>query len=198
MLSPISESDLREIYWCDRSQLGPALQELDNDLTTFRLESVGRTADGEKIVYFVGVYCSGKSPILDKELERWLCDNKMLLGQPGTRGRVAVRVNFFILPKYQQSGLATYVLSRERQVFRNWGAREIHVFAMEAGRWVWTRPRFGYKIDDFEFQSLQQKFKEWQRRIGAEQIRGAQTLADFPRDFLLSGEVNSLNLFERL
>lgn len=190
MLSPLSQQDIRNIYWFDCGVLGTALQDIDNTATRVDFQ------DGQKTIYLVRIYTSNTEPVLDKDLQRWLCDNKLLLGRPGVRGRVAVKVNFYLIGKYQKNGLSTYIHNREEPVFRSWGADEIQLYAMETGRWVWTRPRFGYSIHESDFHSLQQKYKEWQRKNGVRTIEVAGKLSDFPMDFLLSTQVSTLNLYK--
>ncbi len=196
-LHPTSEEDLVETYTVDGSQLGPPLSTVNNQLKKVKLKILQNTSDGKKLIYHVALYAVVDEPILDKDLERWLCDNKQLCGRPTERAKVAVRVNFFVRRKFQSAGLASYLCGKEEIYFRKWGAKEIQVFAMEMGRWVWTRPQFGYNIDTFEFESAQQKYKEWQRAQGIFPVILASRLADFPRDFLLN-ELNSLALFKAL
>jgi hypothetical protein len=131
-------------------------------------------------------------------LTQWLCDNRKLFGRPTERARVAFRVNFFIRREFQNARLATHICGKEESYFRIWGAREIHVVAMEMGRWVWTRPHFGYQIPAFDFESTQEKYKEWQRARGISPAARAARLSDFPRDFLLNDEVGSLTLYKAL
>lgn len=197
-LQPISEADLRGAYWIEHPQVAERLSVLDNEATQVRLELIENTSDGNKLTYFVKFYATDNDPALDHDLERWLCDNKQCLGTPKERSRVAIRVRFYLRPKFQNAGLATYLHSREERVFREWGAREIQVLAMDTGRWVWTRPQFGYRIDPFEFHSLREKYKEWQRASGAQSIDLAADLSAFPQDFLLADEVLFLNLFKTL
>ena len=77
-------------------------------------------------------------------------------------------------------------------------AKEIQVLAMDDGRWVWTRPKYGYKLHDLELHSMKQKYKEWQRRQGIDPPHDATRAADFSKDFLTSDAVNSLTLYETL
>jgi len=135
--------------------------------------------------------------LLDKDLERWLCDRKQLLGQAG-RSKVAVRVKFYVRRNFRQKGLATYIVGREENLFRRWGAKEIHVFAMDLGRWIWTREKFRYSIPPFDFGLMQQRYREWQRAMGVSNIRVATCLSDFPKEFLLSSAVGTLPLFKSL
>ena len=100
--------------------------------------------------------------------------------------------------QFQAEGLATQVLPKEERLFRLWGAQQVHTDAMDDGRWVWTRPRFGYKAEAFHFESLRQQYKDWQRSQGVTDIVDVDTLADLPSEFLLSEEVNSIALFKDL
>jgi GNAT superfamily N-acetyltransferase len=151
-----------------------------------------------KVIYFAAFFNVASEPLLEKELERWLCANRRLLGQPGTRGKVAVRVKFYLRGKFHRSGFATYIVNREEDLFRAWGAREIHTPAMEAGRWVWTRAKFGYSIPQFDFDALQQSYRDWQRSERTGDPVRAASLADFPREFLLSSAVSTIQLFKSL
>jgi GNAT superfamily N-acetyltransferase len=197
-LFPTSEEELSEVYTIDRSQVGVALSTVDNQLKKLRLGNLNNTSDGRRLRYLVVLYASVEEPILDGDLERWLCDNKRLVGREGERARVAVRVRFRVRAKFQNAGLATHLCRKEESYFRRWGAKEIHVWAMEMGRWVWTRPRFGYQISDFEFESTQQKYIEWQRAQGRFPIVKAPRVSDFPRDFLLGDQVSLLTLYKVL
>jgi GNAT superfamily N-acetyltransferase len=197
-LYPTSEEALFQVYTVDRSQVGPALSTLDNRLTRFRLDIIKNAPSDEKLKYLVTLYAPANEPILDKDLERWLWDNKQLCGRPTQRARVAFRVNFFIRRKFQRAGLATYLCGKEEGFFQSWGAKEIQVVAMEMGRWVWTRAHFGYQIPKFDFESAQQKYKEWQRARGISPVARAVGLSDFPRDFLLGDEIGSLTLYKTL
>jgi GNAT superfamily N-acetyltransferase len=109
-----------------------------------------------------------------------------------------VRVKFYVRGNFQGRGFATYIVNREEDLFRGWGAQEIQTPAMEQGRWVWTRDKFGYSIPAFDFDTLQQSYRDWQRieKIGPP-VR-ASRLSDFPRAFLLSSAVSTIQLFKRL
>jgi GNAT superfamily N-acetyltransferase len=189
-LSPISEADIRETYL-----VAPRLG-IDDTKTIFSFQVLERTADGTRVICQVSFRTDTGESVLDKELERWLCDNKNLLSRPG-RARVVCRVKFYVRRNFQGSGLAEYILRQEEELFRRWGAKEIQVTAMDDGRWVWTRAKFGYGIPVVDFNLLQQAYKEWQRATNAPVIHRADTVADFPRDFLLSG-ATGFALFKRL
>jgi GNAT superfamily N-acetyltransferase len=196
-LEPISEAELREVYWIDHSRVSAKLQIINNENTKLRLELLTRTADGNKLIYSVSLYAGESEPVFLRDLQRWLCDNKLCLGEPRERSRVAVRVGFFLRSAFQRAGLASYILPREEDAFRKWGAREVQLLAIDDGRWVWARPRYGYTVDVFEFQTLQEKYKEWQRAQGATSIRRAPDLSALPENFLRT-EVSCLNLFKEL
>ncbi|MGI0080454.1 MAG: hypothetical protein ACRECH_12620 [Nitrososphaerales archaeon] len=198
-LLPTSLTDLNEVYNIDASQLHPPLSSIKISSKIVDIHILPSTHDGTKLVYCVQLFAliDEPKPILDRDLERWLCDNRQLRGRPLKRARVAVRVNLFIRDKFQAAGLATYICKKEENYFRSWGAKEVQVFAMEMGRWVWTRPRFGYQVDAFEFKSAQLKYKEWQRARGILPVVEASRLSDFPKEFLLN-EVNSLSLYKVL
>lgn len=197
-LRPINEEDVRAAYFVDCTHLGAPLHEFCNDSTSLASQLLERTSDGNKFVYKVSFYTSALEPILDRELHRWLCDNKRLRGEAGRRSKVAYRVQFYVRPKFQQQGLAKQLLPQEEDLFLSWGAREIQTDAMDTGRWVWTRSEFGYAVQEFQFESLQQQYRDWQRSQGAKAPLKATNLSDFPRAFLLSSEVNSIALFRVL
>jgi GNAT superfamily N-acetyltransferase len=178
-LSPISEADVRRTYLA-----APTLQ-IDDAKTDISFQVSTKTADGTRVDYLVGFRTSTGEPILETALQRWLCNNKRLLGQPG-RSRVAYRVRFHVRSNFQGKGFAYYILMREEDLFRRWGAKEIQVTAMDDGRWVWTRRQFGYSMPVADFQLLQQRYIEWQRETSAAAIVRAKTMFDFPRAFLLS------------
>lgn len=188
-LAPITETDVRQTYQLD------GRVEADDSETTVDFQVLAGTDDGAKVIYSVQCFTMAGLPILDR-LERWLCDNKRLLGSNG-RSRVACRVRFYVRGNFQGQGIASHIIGREDSLFRRWGAAEIQVTAMEDGRWVWTRPQFGYAIRAEDFLLLQQRYTEWQRERGALEVRRATNLVDFPRDFLLSTP-NSLALFKTL
>jgi GNAT superfamily N-acetyltransferase len=191
-LLPISEEDIRNTYLA-APRLG-----IDDAKTRISLQLLANTTDGTKVNCLVLFHTDMGEPILDRDLERWLCDNKKLLSEPGQRARVAYRVRFYVRRNFRGSGLAQYILLREEDLFRRWGAEEIQVTAMDDGRWVWTRQRFGYSIPDLDFQLLQQRYIEWQREADRNAaIRRANTMADFPREFLLSA-ATAFQLFKRL
>jgi len=190
-LLPVTQADVSNTY-----QVTDTLP-VDNARTTVRFQLATATTDGTKVMYFVCLYTSRGQPLLDKDLERWLCDRKQLLSQTG-RSKVAVRVRFYVRRNFHQKGLATYIVDREENLFRRWGAKEIQVFAMDLGRWVWTRERFRYSIPPFDFGLTQQRYREWQRATGVSKIRLATCLSDFPKEFLLSPAVGTLPLFKSL
>ena len=97
------------------------------------------------------------------------------------KGRMACQI--LHSQQISKSRLGTYLDAREELLYRRWGAEEIHVLASKDGRWVWTRPRFGYRIDRFHFNNLQQKYGEWQRTLGHTDIVDAPNLSAFPKDF---------------
>jgi hypothetical protein len=189
-LSPISEVDIQSAYLA-APRLG-----IDDSQTNLSFQVLEKTTDGTRVICQILFHTDTGEAILEKELERWLCDNKKLLGQSG-RSKVACRVKFYIRGNFQKRGFADYILSQEEQLFRLWGAREIQTTAMDDGRWVWTHPRFGYSAPDVEFQLLQQRYSEWQRETRAAAIIKAGTITDFPREFLLSA-VGSVTLFKSL
>lgn len=197
-LEPISKERLEEAYWIDFGQVRIELHRIKNESTKFELELLDNTPDGNKLISYIQFYTETAEPVLDQDMVRWLCDNKRCCTRKGERSRIAVRNGLYIRPAYQRLGLATYVYRREEDAFREWGAQEVHSFASEDGRWTWTRPRFGYEIDDFQFQTLLQRYKEWQRSQGISPIHRPSALSEFPRQFLLSKYVSSLTLFKAL
>jgi GNAT superfamily N-acetyltransferase len=191
-LQPITEGDVRDAYSVSSGSPVTLTR------TTISFQVSGERPDGTKVIYLVAFFTDASDPLLEKELERWLCANKRLLSQPGRRGRIAVRVKFYVRDKFQGRGFATYVVNREEELFRGWGAQEIQTPAMEQGRWVWTRAKFGYSIPQFDFDALQQRYRDWQRSKKAGQPVRAASLSDFPRDFLLSSAVKTIQLFKSL
>jgi GNAT superfamily N-acetyltransferase len=189
-LSPISQTDVQRAYLVE-PKLG-----IKDAKTKLSFQLLTGTQDGTRVIYVVFFHTETDEPILEKDLERWLCDNKRLLGQPG-RSKVACRVKFYVRRNFQAKGFALYILGKEEELFRRWGAREIQVTAMEDGRWVWTRPKFGYSIPIVDFQLHQQRYIEWQRETGVATVVRAAALADFPREFLLSA-TSSLLLYKEL
>lgn len=197
-LQPTNELELHATYVVERSRLGARLQVLRNESTRVESHLLEGTSDGNKLTYFVAFYSDTAEPILDQDLQRWLCDNKRLKGNPSTRSKVAYRVRFAIRGQFQREGLAKEIFPKEEDFFRHWGAREVQTDAMDMGRWAWTRSRFGYKSDQFFFETLQQQYRDWQRSKGSAVIVRANNLSNFPREFLLSNEVSSLPLFKEL
>jgi GNAT superfamily N-acetyltransferase len=189
-LSPISEADIRDAYLA-APKLG-----IDDGNTVLLLQLLLRTTDGNKVNCLISFHTEQGEPILDRDLERWLCDNKRLLGRSG-RSKVAYRVKFYVRRNFREKGFAQYILAREEELFRRWGAKEIQVTAMDDGRWVWTREKFGYRIPIDEFEFLQQRYSEWQRETGVTDVERAVALADFPKEFLLSA-ARSLSLYKDL
>jgi GNAT superfamily N-acetyltransferase len=191
-LLPISRDDVLKAYSFDNSKV-------DNSKTNIAFQIAERTNDGIRLMYFLGFYTSDGIPLLDKDLECWLCGNKALMGESG-RSKVAVRVKIYFSPAFRSKGIGAYIVKREEELFRMWGASEVQLCAMDFGRWVWTREKFGYSIRAFELAALQQKYRDWQRSrgIAAAELVRAEHLADFPQDFLLSPLPASLTLFKRL
>lgn len=189
-LAPVTEGDVTQTYALNGGF------KVDDAATTIDFQLLLGTDDGTKVTYSIQFFRTDGLPILYRSLERWLCNNKRLLGGPG-RSKVAFRVKFYVQGNFQGQGFASYILGQEETLFRNWGAAEIQVTAMEDGRWVWTRPKFRYSIRPEDFSLLQQRYTEWQRQNRAGRITRAASLADFPRDFLLSAP-SSLPLFKVL
>ena len=197
-LSPITEQEVRDAYWIDIARVHARLASVRNDSSEIEFSDVSeRTSDGNKLRYSLRLYLDSGEPVLDQELERWLSDDKMLLGSPDVSGKVAFRVKFYCRPAFKQSGLATFLIPREEDLYRKWGAREIHVLAMDDGLWVWTRPRFGYTITVADLEALKQKHRDWQRRSGSPQQIQISRIEDFPRDFFAKA-VGFLPLFKVL
>jgi GNAT superfamily N-acetyltransferase len=195
-LSPLTEEELRDVYRIDVNRVQERLASLRNDSTVIEFSGVSeRTGDGNKLTYSVKLYLESGDPVLDREMERWLSDNKRLLQNPEVRAKVAFRVKFYCRSTFRGAGLATYLIPREEDAFRKWGAREIHVLAMDDGLWVWTRPQFGYTITQGDLQSLKQKHRDWQRARGSTQLVEISRLDEFPRDFFETG-VSFLSLFK--
>lgn len=190
-LRPITEAEVRAVYSGIGSPVSLAR-------TTVSFQVAGEKPDGTKVIYFAAFFINTTEPLLEKELERWLCANRKLLGQPGRRGRVAVRVKFYVRGNFQGNGFATYIVNREEELFRGWGAQEVQTPAMELGRWVWTRSKFGYSIPEFDFGALQQSYRDWQRSEKIESPVRASSLSDFPKEFLLSSAVSTIQLFKNL
>jgi len=82
-------------------------------------------------------------------------------------------------------------------MFRRWGATEIQIFAMESGRWVWTRNKFGYELFEAELPLVQQKYREWLRAT-TDTGTPPSRISEFPKEFLLSPAVGMLHLFKTL
>jgi len=185
VLFPLSENDVESAY-------RGAHPKIDDGRTILSFHF-----GAEKVVYLIDFQTTESNPVLDKSLERWLCENRRLLGQPG-RARVAVRVKFYIRSNFQGQRIATYIIGSEDLLFRRWGAVEVQAAAMELGRWVWTRDKFGYSMSDFDFASVKQRFRDWCREQRLEATLEVRRLSDFPREFLLSTAVSTLQLYKRL
>ncbi|HTV59604.1 MAG TPA: hypothetical protein VMJ93_12105 [Verrucomicrobiae bacterium] len=197
-LSPITAKELAGVYMIDARKVRSALANLDDELTTVTFSNVlDRTQDGSKVIYEVYLALASGEPVLNHDIQRWLCDKKQLRERPSEKGKVVFRVFFYCILKFQGAGLATYLLPREEQAFKKWGAREIQVLAMDKGRWIWTRPKFGYKLGEDDFRATVQRYIDWQRQRGLERPQIPKLLEDFPRDFLET-QVNSLALFKVL
>jgi hypothetical protein len=196
-LEPVTAQELCDTYIFDHARLKGLLQDLRNESTKVEINDPDRMGDSNRVMYNVSFYLSNGELVLDQALQRWLLDNKQCLGQPGLRSKVAYRLKFYCRPPLQHGGLATQLLAREEAVFKKWGAREVQVLAMDSGRWIWTLPQFGYKIAEFDMHNLRQQFVDWQRFQGRSNIKRANTLGDFPRDFLETA-VNSVSLFKVL
>jgi GNAT superfamily N-acetyltransferase len=190
-LRPITEGDVRDTYSGRDSPISLTR-------TNVFFQVGGERPDGTKVICFAAFFVSATEPLLEKELERWLCTNRRLLGEPGRRGKVAVRVKFYVRGNFQGRGFATYIVNREEELFRGWGAQEVQTPAMEAGRWVWTRSKFGYSTPEFDFGTLQQSYQDWQRSENIGSPVRASNLSDFPREFLLSSAVSTIQLFKKL
>lgn len=191
-LLPILRNDVLQTYFLDSTQG-------DNSKTQISFAIAEGTGDGTRVMYYLSFFTDDQIPLLDKDLECWLCHNKALISRTG-RSKVAVRVKIYVRPSFRGKGLASYIVKREENLFRQWGAAEVQLCAMEFGRWVWTREKFGYNTTAFEFGALQQKYRDWQRSRGVPvtKIVKAERLSDFPQDFLLSPSPSSLTLFKRL
>jgi len=191
-LLPISREDIRTAYLLNRAHA-------DNSKTNLEFQIAEKTSDGTRLMYFLNFFTQDGTPILDKALECWLCGSKKLISED-RRSRVAVRVKIYLGQGFRGKGIGTYIVAHEELLFKKWGAAEIQLCAMDFGRWVWTRDKFGYSILPLEFAALQQRYRDWQRSRGAPSagILSADRLSDFPQEFLLSPLPASLTLFKRL
>jgi GNAT superfamily N-acetyltransferase len=191
-LRPISRDDVLVAYTLEGASA-------DNSKTRISFQIAAKTGDGTRVMYYLSFHTADRTPLLDKDLECWLCENKPLKGR-NVRARVAIRVKIYVNRNFQGRGIATYIVKREEDLFRRWGAVEVQLCAMESGRWVWTRDKFGYSTTDFEFGALQQKYRDWQRSRGVArtEIANAARLSDFPQEFLLSPSPTSLTLYKAL
>jgi GNAT superfamily N-acetyltransferase len=191
VLAPVSEMDFRHTYAAD------VILDIDDSKTTIDLTLLEKTTDGNRVICTVSFRNAGGEPILERDLERWLCDNKRLSEKRG-RARVACRVKFYARSNYRRQGFGQYILTREEDLFRRWGAKQIHVTAMDEGRWAWTREKFGYTLPSFDLNLLKQRYIEWQRENGLAPIIHAGALSEFPKEFLLSAATHSLPLYKDL
>jgi GNAT superfamily N-acetyltransferase len=196
-LEPISAKELQEAYILEPLELKALLRDLSNEYTKVKIAQPDRMGDSNRLIYSVDFFLSNHEQVLDQSLQRWLFNNKQCLSQPTLKSKVAYRLKFYCRKPFQGGGLAKQLLQREEAIFRKWGAREIQLLAMDSGRWIWTRPQFGYQISAFDMHSLLQQFQDWQRRGGIAVTGVPGTLAELPRDFLETA-VNSLTLFKLL
>src|SRR5215469_11163006 len=92
-LAPLSENELREVYQIDLRKVHERLGALRNDSTQMRFSDISQyTSDGNRMTYSVSFYLDSGDPVLDREIERWLSDNKRTLREPEIRAKVAFRV----------------------------------------------------------------------------------------------------------
>jgi hypothetical protein len=198
-LNPISDGAIRNAYLVDHQHLAPELSGIRNEATVVKFDEVAHhTGEGRRLTYSVDLYLESGESVLDKPLLRRLSDDKRCLESPKIRAKIAFRINFYCRPIFCRKGLAGYLTVKEELVFKLWGAREIHVLAMDSGRWVWTRPQFGYKLTESDFEALKQKYRDWQRERGMmPPLKQVQQLHEFPRNFLETG-ISCLSLFKVL
>jgi hypothetical protein len=65
-LLPIVKDDVRQTYFLDDAHG-------DNSRTRISFAIAERTGDGTKVMYYVSLFAENGDPVLDKELECWLC-----------------------------------------------------------------------------------------------------------------------------
>ena len=132
--------------------------------------------------YWVDWYTLDKMPVLQRAILNMLYGEGRLYSTGGT-GKIVRREYMFIEFPYQRCLLATYLVPREENLFRQWGALEVQLTAFEAGKIVWRK--FGYRIIPSEFLRLKHHYKVWckEKQITADDINSD---LQFPNDFLTS------------
>jgi len=142
--------------------------------------------------YWVYLYTLDKMSVLQRPILNILY-GKSKLYSTAASGKIVRREYMFIEFPYQRCLLATYLVPREEDLFRQWGAIEVQLTAFETGRIVWRK--FGYRIIHSEFLRLKHHYKVWckKKQVTADDINND---LQFPDDFLTS--IRTFEMYKRL
>jgi hypothetical protein len=143
-------------------------------------------------LWWIDFFDARREKVLETPLARKVFGSLRLVSEPRVVGAVAYNANFTLRENYRGQRFARVVYANEHDLYCRWGVREIHMTAVQDGRWVWMK-YFGFLPREPEL--LAEKYKGWASR--RHPTPGPPTSpSDYPSDFLSS--LGSLMLYKVL
>ena len=204
-LDKISESELKDAY--DFKINNITLEIIINDgiqcIVTFIKDFEGSNRFPSGVEYSVVLIDTKGNQILDniniyikrylfpdKELWSLLCKNNQRIF-----GRVAYNSAFFLSPKYCKKGIGKTIYGLEENLYKKWGAREIHMTAARDGKAVWRK--FGFILFCDDVGNVEKMYKEWCRDNNIEYSE-LKDINRYPEKFLLSDWVSNFRMYKEI
>lgn len=184
-------TELRSVYTIDLQEVNNPLRK---DVNPEPEIEYNYTEDDRHIFeFFYKVFLFTWKRILVTDRLEYILYGKKQLFSNDAYGKVVSRKYMFINAIYRRCSLATYLIPREEDLFRKWGASEIQLTAAEAGRIVWRK--FDYRIIHSDFLRLKTHYESWckERGLSADSINSD---LQFPEDFLM--EIKTFKMYKKL
>lgn len=154
------------------------------------------------VIYHIEIADAAMKSLLDKSkseyIVRYLIPRKKLwhpycISNETKIGRVVFNAYFFLLEAYRNKKIAKTVYLLEEEIYKKWGAEEVHMTAAEDGKYVWRSRGFVLHCDDTG--NVEKMYKEWCTENGVEYAE-LKDITKYPVEFLQSDWVRHFRMYK--
>jgi GNAT superfamily N-acetyltransferase len=198
LLDPITREDVKKAYDF-QTQASDNKNVIELSLVC-HFDSIGeRKGPPPYVQYRFDLLKQDKKSILQFLAQRRLTPEETLLssvnaGEPRT-GKVATNCQFFLEPEFQGRGIGRLVYDLEERLYETWGAEEIQLDAVQAGRVVWRH--FGFTVTTNDLRWIESMYEMWCKAGGIAYSETMDIMA-YPDEFLLSKVVRHISMYKEI
>jgi hypothetical protein len=135
------------------------------------------------MVWEVHFFAKDGTAVLEVELSRVLRAHEPLESSP-ENGRVVDNIIVWLRKEFKRQGFSRALYESEEILYRRWGVKEIHLQAVDDGRFVWIK-HFGFQPVPNIARLLPAQYEAWSTEKGRAAV-AIGSVVDYPDEFLAS------------